>query len=252
MAEPRFMEVQRGFAAHIRDPDGAAAPADVEERRMAVYREVFFNNVQDFLAKNFPVLRSLYDDAGWEQLARGFYAEHRSHTPLFLEIPQEFMHYLQHEREPQSGDPPFLLELAHYEWVELALAVSDADESAPAADPSGDLLEGIPLLSPLAWPLAYHYPVHRISADFRPTEPGEQPTHLVVYRRQDEVHFLEINAVTARLLQLLSGEQPMTGREALAQIAAEMNHPQPEVVVSGGLQTLQELRGHDVLLGTAV
>ena len=253
MAEtPRFMAVQRGFTAHIRAPEQVPCPEDVEERRMAVYRELLYNNVESFLANNFPVLRSLYDDTRWDRLARGFFAEHHSRTPLFLEIPQEFLHYLQHEREPQPDDPPFLLELAHYEWVELALAVSDADQDMPSADPNGDLLDGTPLVSPVAWALAYHFPVHHISPDFQPDEPGDQPTHLVVYRnREDEVCFMEINAVTARLLALLEQETPPNGRQALTQIAAELNHPQPEVVITGGLQTLQELLGHGVLIGTA-
>ncbi|HKX55116.1 MAG TPA: putative DNA-binding domain-containing protein, partial [Xanthomonadales bacterium] len=33
------------FAAHIRNPAVAPAPADVEDRRMQIYRDLFFNNI---------------------------------------------------------------------------------------------------------------------------------------------------------------------------------------------------------------
>ncbi len=248
---PDFMARQYAFAAHIRDPQGATPPKDVEDRRMRIYRELFYNNVQDFMASSFPVLRELYSDDDWHGLIRDYFARHRAHTPLFLQMPQEFLRYLDSERGEHTEDPPFLRELAHYEWVELALSIDPREIELEGVDPEGDLLDGIPVLSPLAWPLAYRYPVHRIGPDFQPRKSPDQPSYLVVYRdRTDEVGFLELNPVTARLLELLSGEQPSSGVEALRQIATEMSHPDPETVIKGGLQILQNLKLRDVVLGT--
>ena len=144
-----------------------------------------------------------------------------------------------------------MLELAHYEWVELALGISDADGDAPPADPNGDVFEGIPVLSPLAWNLSYGFPVHRIGPEFQPERPADEPTHLVVYRnRRDEVEFLEINAVTQRLVELLKGNPARTGRDIVSAIARELDHPRPEVVVEAGRQLLQDLRNRDIILGT--
>jgi hypothetical protein len=42
-----------------------------------------------------------------------------------------------------------MLQLAHYEWVELALDVSTLD--FPEVRQEGDLLESRPVISPLAW-----------------------------------------------------------------------------------------------------
>lgn len=244
--------LQRDFAAHIRDPERRPGPPDVEDRRMAIYRELIFNNVDSLLATGFPVLRRLYSDPAWQALVRDFLVHHRCETPLFAEVGQELIGYLQDEREPGPEDPPFLLELAHYEWVELALTVAEEDIDLADVDPNGDLLEGVPVLSPLAWPLAYRWPVHLIDADHRPAEPPGQPTYIVVYRdRNDEVQFLLLNPVTHRLLTLLDGEEPISGRRALETIAAELAHPDPGVVIAGGLQALEDLRGHGVVLGTA-
>ena len=251
-----FADLQYAFAAHIRDPEAAPRPADVEDRRMGVYRELLFNNVREFLAGTFPVLHQLYDEEGWSRLVRDYFARHRARTPLFLQMPREFLGYLDDERGERPGDPPFLRELAHYEWIELALSVDPREPAAgagdgPPPDPDGDLLEQVPVLSPLAWPVAYRWPVHRIGPDYSPAEPPEQPTYLMVYRdRDDQVGFLEMNPVTARLVELLGAEASATGRAILAGIAAELGHPRPEVVIAGGLDILRDLRSRDIVVGT--
>lgn len=186
---------------------------------MQVYRELIFNNIAQFVRTGFPVLCGLLGAARVDRLVRDFIARHRAETPYFLEISREFLAYLQQEYEPEAGDPDYLIELAHYEWVELALDVAATELPGAGIDPAGDLLRGRPVLSPLAWSLCYTYPVHRLSPEFQPATPPPQPTYLVVYRnRADQVRFLEINAVTARLLQLLMpGSGPeMTGSRRCA------------------------------------
>ncbi|WP_027859276.1 HvfC family RiPP maturation protein [Marinobacterium jannaschii] len=250
---PQFQQVQYAFAAHLRNPEKNAAPADVEERRMQIYRELFYNNVEGFLAGNFPVFKSLCSEEYWHQLARSFFDSHHCHTPYFLEIGEEFLSWLNGEREANPRDPGFMAELMHYEWVELALDSSETEIPSQGFDAEADLLDGHPLQSPLAWSLAYQYPVHCIRPDYQPEQPGETPTCLIAYRnRDDEVRFMEINPVTARLLYLLSEDESLTGREALEQIAAEMQHPEPGQVIAGGAQTLAHLREAGVLLGTAI
>lgn len=251
MGDRGLFDIQKAFARHIRDPEHAPAPRDVEDRRMAVYREIFFNNIRGFLASNFPVIRRLLDDNRWNALCRDFFAEHKAHTPMFPELPREFLRYLQDVRGIRDGDPPFLLELAHYEWVELALTLDEHELDDEPADPGSDLLTGIPVVSPLAWLLGYSFPVHRIRPDFQPDAPSANPTHLVVYRnRDDQVGFLELNPVSARLLDLLKENRGRTGLECLEVIAEELSHPGPDTVVEGGRQVLEDLCERDVILGT--
>lgn len=246
-------DLQFQFAGHIRDPDNISAPQGVEDRRMGIYRDLFYNNIQGFLAGNFPVIRRLYSDERWHQMVRDFFVRHRAHTPLFPELPREFLQFIQDFRGPESDDPPFLLELAHYEWAELAVSL-DANEIDDAqADPDGDLLTDSPVLSPLARLLSYQYPVHQIRPEFRPAEPSAEPTHLVIYRnRDDRVKFIALNPVSARLLKLIEQEPGRSGRDYLEQIAGELGSIEPDKIIAHGLGILQDFRDREVLTGTTV
>lgn len=252
MADPSLAAQQALFAAHLRDPDAHPPPDDVDPQRMALYRRLFFNNVETLLANAFPVLRRILPEAHWQSLIADFYARHGARTPLFRKLAEEFVDWLAEGRGEQAGDPPFLAQLAHYEWVELALATAeDPPPAALAANRHGDLLAAPPLIAPLCWTLAYDWPVQRIGPDFQPGAPSGTQTFLLVHRNdRDEVKFVEINAVTARLLTLAEEQPQATGMELLEQIAEELEHPAPEDVVNAGEEILESLRERGILLGT--
>jgi hypothetical protein len=210
---------QLAMARYLRNPEAESPPAGSEQRRMAIYQRLVYNNIESFISSGFPVLRSLYNDEDWHALVRSFIVQHRCQTPYFLEISQEFIQFLMTEYQPGERDPPFLSELAHYEWVELALDVAEAEPPGPGVP--ADVLAAVPQLSALAWLLSYHYPVHHIGPGFRPEQPGE-PTYLVVYRdRQERVQFMVLNAFTARLVELTRDNTTATGRELLKTLADE-------------------------------
>ncbi len=250
MAEvlPDFQRTQAAFAAYIRDPEHSPRPEGVSDERMMAYRDLFFNNIDNFIATAFPVLRSLLSEEDWRLLIRDFYRRHRCGTPLFIEIAQEFLEYLSNKRQAELIDPPYLLELAHYEWVELALAVSEAESSQERDDLMPRLLDVSATLSPLAWPLAYQFPVHHIGPDFQPSFAGEMPTFLVVYRnREDLVRFMELNQVSYRLLQFVGQSPERTVREQLSMIAEELQHPEPGRVLEFGVNLIKRLHQKGVI-----
>jgi hypothetical protein len=253
MAErPKFQEQQYAFAAHIRDPQKAPAPEGIEDRRMAIYRELFFNNLKSLLSNMFPVLRKLHSDQHWNRLVRRFMQRHQAQTPYFLQLPAEFLDFLQNEYQPGDDDFPFLVELAHYEYIELALSVSEETNDLDGVDPDGDLLAGVPVKSALTWAYAYQFPVHRISEEFLPDAPAEQPVYLAVYRdTHDKVGFLELNAITAGLLNAIEeNDAGETGEALLRKLAADIDYPDTAAFVAHGLAAMQEMRSLDILTGT--
>ncbi len=246
-ALPEFQQFQRAFTAHIRDPKAPPRPAGVEARRMKIYNELLVNNVEGFLLACFPVLRQVLGSRKWAKLVRAFFATHRSRTPYFRQIPDEFIQFLQNEWAPPEAYPPFTLALAHYEWIELVLSVSNR-RLEHAVDEAGDLLDGVPLLNPVLANLRYDWPVQRI-APRRKVLPAD--TFLLVFRdSEDKVQFSEINAFTARLLTLLE-TGTLSGRAALQQIADESRHPDPALVIQAGGALLDDLRARGAIPGVA-
>lgn len=249
LADP--LAALRTLADHIRDPEHAPAPRDIESRRLRVYRELFFNNVQGLLAGNFPVIRRILDDDAWTLLLRDFFREHPARTPLFPELPREFLHYLDTRADQGRSDPAWLRELAHYEWVELALQLHETTPADVPHAPEGDLLSGRPVVSPLAWPLAYAWPVHQLGPDFLPDEPPAAPTLLLLLRRDDgQVDFQALSPLTYRLLERLEAFPGLSGRQQLEILGAEAGVADLEALVREGGAMLAELCRDGVLIGT--
>jgi hypothetical protein len=246
---PEFRARQLDFAAHLRNPDLYPCPEGLDARRMRIYVDLVYNNVESFLANGFPVAKEILGDASWHALIRDFLHRHPSESPYFLEIPQEFLAFV--SSCDRSELPDYFLELCHYEWVELALATAEDDLPEAGVDPSGDVVHGRPVVSPLIWPLAYRYPVHRIGPGFRPDAPPESPTHLIVFRRRDDsVGFLEASAATLRLVELLS--EGVTGTSAIERLCREMPGLDSQVVHDEGVATMMRLREAGIILGTEI
>jgi hypothetical protein len=244
------------FSAYIRDPANQPAPQDVEGRRMTIYADLFFNNVRNFLSGHFPVLSETLGEERWALLIRDYFRDHRSHAPLFPDMPKEFLHYLTAERpaglcSDPEGDLPYMPELAHYEWVEAGLLMAPDEQPVDGLDPAGDLLTEQPVISELAWLLTYAWPVNLIGKHNQPEQPADAPLHYLVHRAADEgVHFLQLNTVSARLFEILRDEN-CTGEQALASIAAEMQHPDAQQVADAGCTILKQWRDKGIVRGTS-
>ena len=118
----------------------------------------------------------------WTALIRTFYVQHRCHSPLFRDIPREFVHWLL--LQPLSELPPFIAHLAHYEWLELAADVRGAGATPPSA---------VPIFSPAA---LHANPTLQLGIypggasdrpEFQPRRTGCHPTCLAVYRDQHDM-----------------------------------------------------------------
>lgn len=239
-----FKNHQAAFATYIRHPEKSPIPTGAKPERMAMYRELFFNNIEGFLRANFPVLHSLFSEQDWTELVKDFFANHVCITPHFSEISEEFLAYLQSERKNVT-DVPFLFELAHYEWVEMALSISDAKSlKMPLANLEKNALK----LSPLACVLAYQFPVQKISQTFIPLK-SEQPTFLVVYRNEnDDVQFLEITPLTFQLLQLVESKPEYIFEAYLNELAAFAPTISLIILKEKGLEILEDFVKRGVIV----
>ena len=239
---------QQALTRYLRDPEHEAPPAAMNAARVNVYRDLVFNNVSQLLGSTFPVLIRIIGQERWRTLIRGFLRDYRAQTPKFGEIAEEFVGYLASEPAVLSeGDwPAFLVELAHYEWVEMVLQQSDA-EALPASDPA-HLLDRPLQVSAQAWPLAYTWPVQILSPDHQPSTPPAQPTLLLVRRAVDfSVKFSELSPLAWRLLQRIEEFPLLNGREQLQGLALEAGLPETVSFMDSGLALLQQLHEDGVI-----
>jgi hypothetical protein len=232
-----LFSLQHAFTAHLRDPDTVPVPAGVDGRRMGIYSDLIFNNVSALLSDFFPVINSLLTEEQWRVMVRNFFISHHSQTPYFMELSGEFVNYLS-QRQLTGDLPDFLTELAHYEWIELAIYTMD--HALPdKALPERTLGESGLALTPLAQPLAYQYPVHQIRPDFQPDEPGEQPTYLLVFRDESEsVRFFELQPLSFHLLHDIQQNPGLVPGEWLQDKAADLGFDDSDTFIRNGLSLL--------------
>ncbi len=244
--------VQIRFAAHIRDPDKQPPPADVEERRMAIYRELFFNNLSSLLAGTFPVMHELLTGSDWSRLVREFYRSGHNHTPFFPEIPRDFVYWLNNENP--FPEKPYLPELAHYEWLELAVQIDTVPEPehTPLPTDRQTWLHGSPKLSPWVRLGSYHYPVHRIRPGFEPEQSDQNGYFFLVYRdtrtETERVRFLALNPVSAWLYAQFKDNPGQSLQETLRRLAEQLGHKQPETLENSAQAVISDWHQRGIIV----
>ena len=238
-----FKQYQHAFTAHIRDPINNPKPNNVDEERMKVYREGVYNNIFASASVCFPVSQKTIGAQNWNATIRRFIATHHARTPLFREIPYELVQFLLND----TDTPDYIKQLAHYEWVELAVANMTID--IPQLSDEPNLLDNTPVLAPAHMLLQYDYPVQKISAQFKPKQ--TETTHLFVFRNHAyEVQFIELNPMVFQMLEMI--KQGLTGKQALNAIANQIQHPQPQVIIQFGAAILDDLMMQQAIIGSAI
>ena len=235
-----WQNFQLEFGRYLRDPEQEALPEGVTPRRAKVYEDLLFNNVCGFLNSCFPVSQTLIPESQWLNLSRAFFRDWRCHSPRFNDIPKEFLDFLASEQAPDLPYP-FFWQLAHYEWVELA--VDTFDETGLTEQ---ELAPGHIRANPSLHNLVYDWPVHQIAPDRLPKQ--TQQTFLLVYRdTEDEVNFTEVNLATSALIHLFQAgaSDPDAVLQTLSkQLQVEIS----EAFLSFGRQMIQQLLEQGVLI----
>ena len=237
-----FQRYQIAFTAHIRNPSANKKPARVQNTRMAIYREIVFNNIFSSVSACFPVCKSILGVRAWRKLVRAFFADHQATTPIFREIPQQFLQFI----DTKIDFPVYFLSLAHYEWVELAVASVQTDPIKLSK--KTDLLNEKPMLAPAHMLLSYDYAVQSISKRHLPK--GTEQTYLLVFRNiENKVKFIELNPITFQLLNLIQTNE-LTGKQALTKLAEEIAHPNVGAMITFGAEILTDLVNQQAIIGS--
>lgn len=264
---PALHTQQQALTRHLRDPLRYPSPAGMNATRVKVYLELIPANLIALLGGTFPVLVSLLGPQNWALLVKRFLRDFQSHTPRFGEVSAQFVEFLaglDPASIPAACCRPFMVELAHYEWVEVVLMQRDAESFGPADGVNivifgpelpqqyPSLLDHGLRLSPLAWPLVYTWPVHRLGPEYQPIQPPDVPTLLLVRRDPDDVvRFSALSPLAWHLLQCVEQYPGMSARMLLQQLGKDAAVPDMTAFMASAEALLQSLLDQRVLAVSA-
>ncbi|MGL6124241.1 MAG: HvfC family RiPP maturation protein, partial [Shewanella sp.] len=224
-------------------------PANTDLSRMQVYRELFFSNVQGFVSSGFPVLKSLYSEDDWLALVQRFFSQHDCKSPIFIDIAGEFLTFLQQQYQPTANDPIFMLELAHYEWLELVVAVAQASEDEAQLSPAQITTQAL-CLSQTARVAQYHFEVQYIRQDYRPQEQLDTPVFFCLYQDVDgEVRFLQLPPLSAQVLAFLQAQVQADFKALVDWLTITYPGMECKVIEQGCLRLLEQLAAKGIVRG---
>lgn len=254
---PKFQAYQQQFVAYLRDPqENGVLPTSLPQTTN-VYARLLYSKIEGSLYTCFPIVCELLGAVLWRQLVQAFIREHHCQSPLYREIPDEFIEYLMNQI-PQMELPEFIIDLAHFEWMELVLETARSEMADTIFPIQGDPLTIIPVLNPVLHLLHYRYPVQTIAASnthwknwqTRVKPYDQEPVALAGYRNMKyNIQFVKLNAVTTRLIELLQ-EGFYTQQQALLQLAVEMHYNNTETILSFGIELLQQLEQQQIIIGS--
>ncbi|GAC1352759.1 MAG: hypothetical protein NVS3B20_21060 [Polyangiales bacterium] len=206
-----------------RDPEPFLVDLGGNTDRFRVYRRMARRRLRDTIHNSFPRLVAILSDR-FDPILERFFEQAPPKSPYIRDVPGEFAHFLgrsdvlqtESARLPPSpllpSLPPWVAELARYEWALLDTAYIAEEEGAQAVR-VGELSMDFPaVLTPAHRLLRLHWSVHRLTADIdrsavveagRGAHQAREDFALCLYRDPDshEVRALELTPLAASLLE---------------------------------------------------
>ena len=250
-SEPEFARLEREFAAYLRDPERSVPPGAHDDRRLAIYRHAVFSNIERFMRDNYPRVLAVMSAQEWQAMVRDYVIRHAATATAFVDLPREFLLYLEHQHAPDPARP-FLGELAHFDWLETLVSADRRILDLSTVERAGDVIAGIPVANPIMTLVTYRYPVHVITSAYQPLEAPAVATRIAAFRAPDnEYGFLDLNEPAARLLELVMAAGGHSGREILAGVASELGQADVSALIAAGRTILTRMQVQGAILGTA-
>ena len=144
-------------------PDDQLALAARRDRWL-VYRDLVRTALAEPLSDTFPITQTLLEEAGtWTEAVDAFLASRTVSSPYYRDVAPAFVGWLADSRWGQERWP-FLLQLAHYEALELDVLRHPDDPLPPGLlrEPAADR---VAVLDPAARNLAYSFAVQTATVE---------------------------------------------------------------------------------------
>ncbi len=242
-----FQDLQRQFLAHLRNPEQQPLPTGFDQQGSALYVDLLYNKFNDSLTTCCPFTYAILGETAWQELLNDFIAGHRCLSPYYRQIPDEFVQYLQNERQV-TDDLPFLAELVHFEWIEMALSIAETEPVVTEILSDAQLMEAELVFTPVIRLLHYIWPVQQINRAYQPDEPPAVATHILGFRdAADQVQFIALNPATASLVLQLQNQ--FTAKQALQELGKDFTPLELSNLMLFGKDILADLYRQGAIIG---
>lgn len=197
---------REALAAGIAKGNERLSPAE----QIDIYREQFFLRHVDVLREDFRAIEHLLGRADFEALARAYLGAHPPASYTLRDLGHAMAAFV--ASAPPWKDDPFVLDLARLEWAFVEAFdgrdVPPLDASVVANAPE-DAWPGAQIaLHPSVQRLALAHPAHdyrqAVHAGGGASRPEPRPSHVVVYRGPELLHFIEVEADAFAMLDDLA------------------------------------------------
>jgi hypothetical protein len=217
-----------------------------EVARLSVYRVLVRKRLSEAVELAVPRTRARLGGLFDEYFAR-FLVERGPRSHYLRDVTTEFLDFLEPCAADDSRLPPWTLELARHEALDVlvgSLAETGAAGATIELDPDAGLA-----FSATARVVRYRHAVHRLSVD--PDDrsaPERADVALFVYRSpENEVRYLELTPLAAGILDgLLAGG---TLRAALEHATRELGMALDDTVLEGAARVLADLSERGAIVG---
>ena len=242
--------IQTRFTRFLRNPIARPIPTDLPAKRIQIYQDLVFRNLENLLSGTFPVVKNITEPQSWETLVCGFIRDYRATTPHFPLLPQEFLGYLQDLSQKNDlifDRYPFIWELAHYEWVELDVQIAETPElpQITAATKADNALE----LNSTAHILAYEWPVHQIGPGFIPTQRPGAPTFLAAFQNAAaDCEFMSLTPLAALLLENIERHRTCSLADHVALLAQQHDALSQQSLFDDAVNLVDRMRRRGLVL----
>ncbi len=233
-------ELQEKFARCCRTGE-LEAVADVEKRRLEIYRKAIFGGILRVLNKAYPLTREALGE-GWEPLVNEFFSNHECGSPELWKMPKGLCDYV----EGRGTEIPWLLDLLRFEWLEIEVHMGPDVASESVVE--GDIRFDPVVINPEHSLDHFTYPVWR-----EKTDALEAGSHFLFTFRHPEictVHFVEVSPLFAVAVSLLA-DRSMLVLEALEQACMQLKLSFDEQLCKNGIQFFKNMFAQGGALGFA-
>ena len=221
------------------------AMADVDPRRLLLYRKLVRRGVADSIRRQIPRASARLGPA-WDATLDRFFNEELPRSHYLRDIAFELVAFAAPIWAADPSLPSYITDLARHELI--AFEVGCEPRSAEPTDVPLDLDRPV-RFDPSARLRRYEHAIHRLSAELDARDlPPREPTALLAYRdAEHEPRYLELTPLAAAVIERLLQTHAL--KAAITSACAELSVPMDDHVLASIASLLADLAERGVLLG---